>query len=556
MFFATARGFPQRLPYSHSPHHSIHPSTPMQAPTDRFYDFIGFGDEVPGILTLVAAAREYRRRFSYYPRSLVMFKSSSLDGVGGHLVRGGLAYLDRSSVPLAIRQAYGLGNFGDPSAIYQEFLQRTGVSVVSLDPRKADRVLRQMMAEVGVDILSSIKIDSVLLAGAKMAGIRLSRGETYHGKQFVDATVNAELAQAAGVSKIKGFQSLGLPNAELSVTLVFEVEGLPIAELKAVEAHYLRRFNNAADSEAQGYINAAARSDLALVKQLKQDLSRRNAQGQFLTMVQGKDYIDIPTKALSIAYHAFRGTKLWLGESVAILDNANVAVLSGGKLSWNALLFHVNADQAEELARNRARPTAAMLQEMTYIEKWFKSLGAKTVRPTLELYIRHAGNVVGVVEPLNGATLLSGGVPAQEALGTFGYAFDARGGIEGLKERAAELGWNTIHFRSPLSNIGIRHALIKAIPNLAVVSPASGFEGLACSVGRIVEFNVSVGQGVGIAMAIALAMGKNLAEVTNSEVRQVLAATGRLPKIYGETYLADASVLGNFEQSVGGVTIA
>lgn len=86
-------------------------------------------------------------------------------------------------------------------------------------------------------------------------------------------------------------------------------------------------------------------------------------------------------------------------------------------------------------------------------------------------------------------------------------------------------------------------------------SPRS-LSGLACSARRIVEFNVGVGQGVGIAMTIALATGKNLAEVTDSEVRQVLAATGRLPKIYGETYLADASILENFEQSVGGVTIA
>jgi hypothetical protein len=106
-------------------------------------------------------------------------------------------------------------------------------------------------------------------------------------------------------------------------------------------------------------------------------------------------------------------------------------------------------------------------------------------------------------------------------------------------------------------NIGIRHALMKDVPNLAVISPASGFEGYACSAGRIVEYNVGVGQGVGIAATIALATGKDLAQITNTEVRQVLAATGRLPKIYGQTYLADAQALAEFEQNVGsGIMIA
>lgn len=529
---------------------------PTANQVERFYDFILFGDEVPGILALVSAAREYRRRFGYLPRSLVMFKSFSSEGVGGHLVRGRLAYLDRSSVPLGIRQAYQLDDFGDPPAIYKEFLRRTGVEVVSLNPGKADQVLRQMLIEAGADILSGVEIESVLMQGQTLSGIQLTRGETYRGKVFIDSTVNAELAQAAGVKKLKGFETFGLPNSELAVTLVFEVEGLPINQLKALEAHYLRRFNNPSDTEAQRYIEAAAWSDPALVAALKQNLAQRDELGQFLTMWQGKDYIDVRSKALSVAYHAFRGTKLSF-ESSAILDNANIAILSGGRLSWNALLFQVNADQAEALARNKARPTPAMLEEIRYIEQWFKSLGATAVRPALELYIRHAGNVTGVVEPLSGAAMLLGGVPANEALGTFGYYFDTRGGIKGLTDRAANQGFNTIHFRQPLTNIGIRHALIKQIPNLAVVSPASGFEGYASSAGRIVEFNVAVGQGVGIAATLALATGRRLADITNAEVRQVLAATGRLPKIYGEVYLAEANALNEFENQLSsGIAIA
>lgn len=519
-------------------------------PTERHYDFIGFGDEVPGILAIVSAAREYRRRLGYYPRSLVMFRGNSAEGVGGHLVRGGLAYLDRSSIPWNLRQVLRLDDFGDPPAIYKEFLQRTGVIQVALDPHRANQVLRQMLSEVGADILSKVTIQSVLKDGQNISGIFLTRGEIYRGKQFVDSTVNAELAQAAGVKKLKGFETFGLPNSELSVTLVFEVQGLPIQELKALEAHYLRRFNNPADTKAQSYISAAAELDPALAWQLRQNLARRDQQAHYLTMAQGKDYLDVRSRALSIAYHSFRGTKLSEAESSAIFDNANIAILPGGRLSWNALLFQVNADQAEELARKRAKPTATMLEELSYVERWFKSLGATRVIPASELYIRHAGNVTGVVEPLSGSQMLRGGVPASEALGTFGYQFDARGSINGLIDRASNKGFDTIHFRAPLLNIGMRHALLKSVPNLAVVSPASGFEGYACSAGRIVEFNAGVGQAVGIAATLALTTGRSLSSITNTEVRQVLAQTGRLPKIYGETYLAEANALNNFEQAL------
>ncbi|WP_416667548.1 FAD-dependent oxidoreductase [Egbenema bharatensis] len=346
---------------------------------ERFYDFICFGDEVPGILTIVAAAREYRRRFGYFPRSLVMLKSPAALGLGGHLVRGRLAYLDRSSIPLEIRQRHNLDDFGDPPALYKEFLRRSGVALIALDHARANQVLRQMLSEVRADILSSIEIAAVLKDGPRLSGIRTHRGEIYRGRQFFDSTVNAELAQAAGVPMLKGFETFGLPNSSLSVTLVVETEGLPIHELKAIEAHYLRRMNNPADTEAQRFIQVAASSDPRLIQELRQDLARRDERGQFLTMWQGRDYIDVRSRALLIAYHAFRGTKLSQYESRAIFDNANIAILPNGNLSWNALMFQVNADEAEALARNQAKPTPEMWNELGYVEKWFLSLGFKSI---------------------------------------------------------------------------------------------------------------------------------------------------------------------------------
>jgi hypothetical protein len=523
----------------------------MPAPQSivRTYDIIGFGDEVPGILTLICAAREFRRRNNRYPRTLLLFKGNSRVGVGGHLVRGGLSYLDRSHVPLEIRQALGLDTFGDPAAIYQEFLQRAGVNLIGLDPRKADAALRQMLREVEADILSNAEIDTVFSDRNLITGLRLTNGETYLANQFIDSTVNAELAQAAGVRKLKGFETLGLPDSELSVTLTFETEGLTVEGLKWLEWQYLQRLTNSSDTDAQQWIKIAAGGDPALANQMRQEL--RDRQGNLKLMQVGPDYIDVCCKALSIAYHSFRGTKLSLPESGAILDNANIARLSGTRLSWNALLFDVNADQAEALARGKAKPTAAMLSEMAKIDQWFRSLGATVVRPASELYIRHAGNVMAVNDPLSGAEMLAGGVPAGEAFGTFGYHFDVRGGIAGLANRASDRGiGNLVFLKPPLFNIGMQHALVKSLRNLAVISPASGFGGFACSAGRIVEYNCGVGQGVGIAAAIALSQGRNLADISNREVRTVLEQTGKLSRVYGRSNPIEAAQLGNFETQI------
>lgn len=523
--------------------------TPNPDNITREYDIICFGDEVPGVLSLVCAGREYYRRTNKYPRSLLLFKGNSQLGIGGHLVRGGLSYLDRSAVPLAIRQQYDLDTFGDSPAIYNEFLERSGVYQIALNPEDANITLRQMLQEIRADILSNAEIKSVIKDRNKITAIELTRGETYKAKQFIDCTVNAELAQFAGVRKLKGFETFGLPDSELSVTLTFQTKGLTVDRLKRIEYEYLEGFTNTGNTQFQNLLNIAAGNNSEFADYLRKGLIGEN--GTLKTMYAGKDYIDVRSKALSIAYHSFRGTPLSLQTSGSILDNGNIAILNNDTLSWNALLFDVNAEQAETLARTKALPTSAMYREMEIVAKWFKNLGATEVIPASELYIRHAGNVTGAVEPLTGAKMLAGGISTDEALGTFGYHFDIRGGIKGLGDRALERGLEefSLHL-PPLFNFGIQHALIKNVTNLAVISPASGFEGYACSAGRIVEFNCGVGQGVGIGIAIALLENRHLADISDPEVREVLLDTERLPKIYGVSYLEQARELDVFENLI------
>jgi FAD dependent oxidoreductase len=510
----------------------------------RSYDLIVYGDEVPGILALVSAAREYKRQTGQFLRTLLLIKSSTQAGIGGHLVRGGLAYLDRSNMPNSLRSRQRNATFGYPVAIYQEFLQRSGVVDIALDAKKASTALRAMITEVGADILSQVKIDRVTMNGNRLAGIVLGNGETYQAQQFIDCTVNAELTQAMGVPRVDGFGTFGLPNAELPVTLVVETQGLTAQTLRTVEFAYIKRLTNLQDTEAQRYIAIAAGQNAARIEELRKSLLETNGNPKSLYI--GSDHLDVRCRALSILYHAFRGKAMNLSNGM-LFDQGNVAILSGDRLSWNALMFAVTGTQANALAKD-SKPTAEMLAEVPFLERWFKFLGAKSLVAMPELYIRHAGNVLGALEPLSGAKMMAGGVPENEAIGTFAYHLDVRGGIPGLGNRASEKKIGNISFHEPPAfNIGIRHAILSQVRNVAVLGPGSGFEGYACGAGRIVEFNVGVGQGLGIAAAIAIKSQRVLADISNREVRDCLIQTQKITTIYGVDHPLEAKRLKEFE---------
>lgn len=83
-------------------------------------------------------------------------------------------------------------------------------------------------------------------------------------------------------------------------------------------------------------------------------------------------------------------------------------------------------------------------------------------------------------------------MPAAEALGTFTYSLDFRGGLSRFVPPAR-----------PTFNFGYRHTLPRELANLAVLGPAAGYGGLGEGAGRIIELNISVGQGLVTAIALA-----------------------------------------------------
>ena len=94
------------------------------------YDVIVFGDEVPGVMTALKVSRELQSH-RHSNRVALITESNTDNGIGGHLVRGGLAYLDRNQVPADLQSRYG--TFGTPNHLYQEFLSLGSVNTIVLD---------------------------------------------------------------------------------------------------------------------------------------------------------------------------------------------------------------------------------------------------------------------------------------------------------------------------------------------------------------------------------------------------------------------------------------
>lgn len=500
------------------------PNVSTSSPNTKVYDVVVFGDEVPGVMTAIQVKRELSKR-NQPANVLLMTEGDTKKGIGGHLVRGGLGYLDRNQIP---RDRWStLGKFAAASRLYQEFLTMTGTQTIALDRFKAADAFKRVLAQEKIDVLGRVNLKSVTTTTKTVCALTTTASGTIAAKQFIDATQGAKLAEMAGVKVFPGFAALGLPDSSLSLGLVFEVYGVTIDQLAQIEAKLIRRFENPGDSTAQTWLKTASGNNPEHRQAILATMV--TAAGAPKTAYQATpDSADVRSLALSVAFHG--GENLAILNAKETLDRANIAVL-GDRLSFNALLFYADAKKARELSHSGAKPEPYMLQFATNVQKFFQGLGAKRVEVMSELYIRSTEQIANPVEELSSTRMTEGGVPAAEAMGTFSYHLDVRGGIKGLGTRAASAGIKDIDFQyMPTFNYGFRHTLPKERENLAVLSPASGFGGLGEAAGRIVEFNVSVGQGLGIAVAQAIAEKRSLHTITHREVRQSLGYT---PDVYG-----------------------
>jgi len=457
----------------------------------RHVDAIVFGDEPAGLLTALELSRQLRWQTpGRRPQVLVLTEADTRAGLGGTMARSALAYLDRNQVPED--HAALLPPFAPSSELYSRFLRLAGVRQIAVDPARVSRAFQRALRQAGIPVW-----DRVGLRQARREGDRLCLLDTRtHGPVgadlFIDSSTGAALAQAAGVAFHPGLGPGRLARRSLALGWIFTVEGMDLRQLQVLEEHVSQRLLNPHDPIAQGWLQAwpAYRHNRRRLQQQLLD----PAGHLKLIRSYSSDSADQQSPALSIAFHGRSGLMPGLQNGRVLLDKANVALLDH-RLSFNALLLRNDTSQNRQVLAGHNRPLPWMRPIARDVEAFFRHYGARRVRWAPELYVRSADQIANPVQALDATTMALGGVPASEALGTFTYALDLRGGIPGV--------YVPIHGR-PTFNFSYGHTLPREIRNLAVLGPAGGFGGLGAGAGRIIELNVSVGQGLAIAGARAL----------------------------------------------------
>jgi len=473
-------------------------------PTYENYDVVVYGDEVPGICAAIWAQK------ALGPNGKVALVRSNhpTDPFGGVLTRGGLGYVDLDKIPNWYAEPY--------AQCFVNFLDKAQVSEACLEVKTGDRALKEMLLEAGVMIISGATLTPHVAKGkieyveVKEKNIRIK------ADSYIDTTQDAELAQKAGLSYYRGYESQSpkLRNSTLSISLVPTITGLTIPELQKIEDEII--YNQELVGKIEDNINKY--QDPAGAEFWMRNFWQPIYQPY-------RDGYNIRSSVLGAAYHLEHNKPFT--QSGFFFDRANICIYKDNSLSWNGFLFKYPVDKVIELEENGRKPTPEMIQEMSSIQAWLQKMSGKDVRLFIpdELYIRQTLNIRDVVDPLTGEEIIKGGTEPDKSIGSFSYDFDLRGGVKGLSIKIPPL---------PVYNFGIESALATKVNNLAIVGRSSGYVGMAVSVGRIATVNIYQGQGIGVAAAIARQSGVPLNTITSREVREEMEKlTGKTTELYG-----------------------
>lgn len=470
---------------------------------ERHYAVIVVGDEPAAVMTLLELRRQFDRVPGLRQARLALVTDADLSaGIGGTLVRSGLAYLDRNQVPADM--ADQLPPLAPSSDLYARFLKLVGAHAIAVDPPRASRALSAALEQARIERLPRAGLLGVRMHGRRICTLHARRYGSLGAELFIDASLGGRLAQLALVPRLPGMGVARLSDQSLALGWIFALEGFTYGDLLRLESRLTRRLLDPEDAEAQRWLQLwpQYRRDR---ERLRADLLTPSGRPR-LAFSSTSDSIDQRSPALAIAFHGQSRLPPGLEQSPVLLDGANIAVI-GDRVSVNALLFRNDAAQNRAVLASGNRPLPWMRPLAAAVARFFRRQGVRRVVWSPELYVRSAEQIAHPLEPLSAERMAAGGVPRREALGTFTYALDFRGSLAGWLPKA-----------KPTFNFGYRHTLPREISNLAVLGPASGFAGLGAGAGRIIELNVSVGQGLAIASTLALQHRISLAAVDPQRV--------------------------------------
>lgn len=186
-------------------------SSPLYATGLDRYDVVVYGGTAGGIVSAVSAART--------GASVIVLEPT--DHIGG-MVTGGLGKTDigtwESIGGMAAEFYRRIKVYYDDPAVWKfetrdVYLKRVRRSPVNQgkwwyhEPSAASAVLRKMMEEAGVTVLTSHRLVDVKNRDNHIVSIRCDNGSVFLGSVFIDATYEGDLLAKAGISYHVGRES-------------------------------------------------------------------------------------------------------------------------------------------------------------------------------------------------------------------------------------------------------------------------------------------------------------------------------------------------------------
>lgn len=204
------------------------------------YDVIVAGGEPEGIAAALSAARNGMK-------TLLVEESSAL---GGLMTLGMLNFLDMNHDSKGTLLTQG---------IFQEFYNDLG-NAFDVEEAK-EWFWRKTQAEPNLTVLLNTKIIKPIMQDHTISGLMVQedgKAKTYRSLTVIDATVDADVAAAAGVPYTVGGEDYGEAGLRQGVTLVFELSGVDWNKV----VKYLKNDGNG-DSGADA-VSAWGYGDIAL----------------------------------------------------------------------------------------------------------------------------------------------------------------------------------------------------------------------------------------------------------------------------------------------------
>lgn len=520
------------------------------------FDLLIVGDEVESIITAVSAWRASRETEQGFRLRIGLLRHNAPktqqegNWLGGLSTRGGLSYMDIT--PEYIPPLFG------------EFLTQANVTRVALCPHKAHQALSNLLSKTDITVLEG-SVASVhktpnsiwelsLSAPSEPSALPLKNTLTTH--QLIDSTPDADIARLAGVDYTKGLGHF-MDSRHSSRPTPLDGSDASDNSNNKTTSTALESFPNTLGVSAVFTLHGLLRHDLIHIEQtLRQRPESKSLLQQALPYKthdeieellnrpvfspDEMDYVDILNPLIGIHFHVWQGHSAtsYLDAPVHI-DGFNTSRLPEHNPSlkkdfpecfgMNGVVMHLPDIQAQHrLSQGKSQIPEPLTQTIQTFQAFLLEHGAPSttsISMPQQAYVRQTFNIHSQ-RRVSVASLFSGGVPAEQAVGTFSYWIDLRG----IQWR--EFFPDTQELPKPVFNVGLspcfprrttsHHSSKNEFDHLAVLSRSAGYGPLAQGPCRIIQHQAMLGEALGIAAVFAHKHKTPLHQVNVSSIQSVL----------------------------------